>query len=260
MKPYILISALVLSAGAYAQDWVSVGAATEVAPSTESPLIDSSSQVQVVGLPSDNRQFGSLEAELSWQVEQLQQEIALLRGLVEQQEYQLGQLQAESQQRYLDLDQRVAQLYLAKPNTEAKPQADARAKAPETSTNDPEQAYQAAMTLVREKKYAEAAQAFKQFITDYPNHELLGNALYWLGEVRLVEGNHAEALKQFKRVVTDYPQHSKAADSAYKIGVTLYRQEQTAKAKQWFEKVVEQYTGKADATVNLAKSYLQRIE
>lgn len=258
MKPLILISALVFSTGAYAQEWVSVGAATAVAPSSQAPLIDTSDQAEIISLPNNKRATGSLEAELAWQVEQLQQELASLRGLVEQQEHQLNQLQNESQQRYLDLDQRVSQLYQTKSAPVATAAGDAKAPS-KTATESPEEAYQAAMQLVREKKYSQAIAAFNKFIEAHPKHELMGNALYWLGEVWLVEGNFTEALQQFKRVVTDFPEHNKAADASYKIGVTLYRQNNTVEAKQWFQKVVDQYSGKADATVNLAKSYLQRI-
>lgn len=269
MKPFILITTLVFSAGAFAQEWVSVGAARTAAPSSQAPLIDTSQQAilisEAIDVPATTAASGSLSDELAWQVEQLQQEVASLRGLVEQQEYQIKQLQTEGQQRYLDLDERVAQLYQMKASAPAPvvavaPVASASRPAPIAHQNNAEAEYQAAMALVREKKYAEANTAFNSFIEKYPQHELFGNALYWSGEIGLVQNELADALKQFQRVVNELPSHGKAADATYKIGVTLHRQNKTQEAKEWLNRVIKNYSGKADATVNLAKSYLQRIE
>lgn len=272
MKPFILITTLVFSAGAFAQEWVSVGAARTAAPSSQAPLIDTSQQARFISesmdIPATAAASGTLNDEIAWQVEQLQQEIASLRGLIEQQEYQIKKLQTEGQQRYLDLDERVAQLYQMKAAAPATPTV---VHAPVATANSPAQVavaqksnadddYQAAMSLVREKKYAEASSAFDSFIAKYPQHDLLGNALYWSGEIWLVQNNLPEALKQFHRILNDLPEHGKAADATYKIGVTLHRQHKNEEAKVWLNKVIKNYSGKADSTVNLAKSYLQRIE
>lgn len=262
MKSLILILALAFNAGAYAQEWVSVGAAAKVAPSSQAPLIDSSQQasIEVAAKPSKGNS-NTLNEELLWQIEQLQQEVSSLRGTIEQQDYQIKQLQEESQQRYLDLDQRLSQLTLqSKPAPQGAVSADVKSKPVVVNSEQAEESYQAAMRLVREKSYPEASAAFDQFIAQYPKHELMGNALYWSGEVWLVQGELDKALAQFERVVKYYPDHAKAADASYKAGVTLHRQNKNAEAKVWFNRVIKNYSGKADSTVNLAKSYLQRLE
>lgn len=262
MKTSFLILALAVSAGAYAQDWVSVGSSTQATPSSQAPLIDNSSQITIeepfVAKTHSQSSSGALTAEMSLQLEQLQQEVASLRGIIEQQEHQLQQLQQQSEQRYLDLDQRVSQLTVSAPVVQGV-QADAK---PKVVANDQqaEDMYQQAMRQMREKKYAEANATFERFVKDFPQHELTGNALYWSGEVWLVQGDLEQALKRFTQVTEYYPNHGKAADATYKMGVTLHRQGKDGEAKKWFTKVVDDFTGKADATVNLAKSYLQRLE
>lgn len=266
MKYSILILALALSAGAVAQDWVSVGEAAKATPSSQAPLVDSSQRASLesstpsASLVTTPAVATNLSQELAWQVEQLQQEVSMLRGVVEQQEFQLNQLQQQGEQRYLDLDRRLAQLTALIPATATPVSADAKPKVSAASAEQATADYQAAMQLMREKDYVQATQAFEQFVTRYPEHELTGNALYWAGELWLVQGQLDKALAHFERVVSDYAEHNKAADASYKAGVVLHRQGKPDEAKVWLQKVIDNYAGQADSTVNLAKAYLQRLQ
>lgn|SRR5690606_4509635 len=263
MKAVILTLALGAVAGAHADEWVSVGAARAVAPASSSALTDSSSRAGMaapVNLPATSA-GNDLVSELALQMEQMQQEIAVLRGRVEEQDHQIKRMRDEQQQRYLDLDRRLSAL-LSTP-------AAATPVSPATSIAEPAavaapaanaaEAYQQAMTLVREKKFTEASTAFDGFIKTYPQDPLTGNALYWSGEVWLVLGDLDKALQQFRRVVNDHAGHDKEADASYKIGVTLHRQGNAAEAKVWLQRVIDQFTGKADGTVRLARSYLDKL-
>lgn len=264
MKAVILTLALAAVAGAHADEWVSVGATRGVAPASSSSLTDSSSRAGMaapVNLPATSAD-NALVSELALQMEQMQQELAVLRGRVEEQDHQIKRMRDEQQQRYLDLDRRLSAL-LSTPvaatpavSTAAPSAAPSAATAP---VADAAEAYQQAMTLVREKKFTEASAAFDGFIKTYPQDPLTGNALYWSGEVWLVLGDLDKALQQFRRVVNDHPGHDKEADASYKIGVTLHRQGNTAEAKVWLQRVIDRFTGKADGTVRLARSYLDKL-
>lgn len=199
MKQAFLILALTVSVGAYAEEWVSVGgAATVVAPAvTSKNYVDSSQQAQ---LRSPNVSSGSsgnsLLSELALQVEQMQQEIALLRGQLEQQDYFVKQLQQEQQQRYLDVDRRLS-LLIAPTETTMVP-----AKPVSKTNGSSEALYQEAMDLIKAKKFIEAQQKFTQLQSDYPNDPLIGNAIYWSAEIWLVQGDADKALAEFKKVST----------------------------------------------------------
>lgn len=252
MKHGILIIALTFSVGVYAEEWVSVGAGgTVAAPAATSNYVDTSQQAQL----SSPRVSGgnTLLSELAMQVEQMQQEIALLRGQLEQQEFQFKQLQQEQQQRYLDVDRRLSALVMPVESTVSPAKSD-------TQTDESAEAtYQEAMGLIKAKKFAEAQTQFARLIKNYPKDPLIGNALYWSAEVWLVQAEPDKALVEFKKVVNSHPEHSKAADAAYKIGVTLDRQGKSKEAKEWLQKVINDYTGKADTTVRLAQSYLEKM-
>jgi tol-pal system protein YbgF len=258
MKSVVLTFALVaVTASVNADDqWVSVGAARAVAPATQNTPTDSSDRATVKApaniTPATAPAASSgLLSEMAMQMEQMQMEIAELRGRVEEQDHLIRRLTQDQQERYLDLDRRMAALLAGG--------TPAAVVAPVAVKESPAEAYKNAMTLVREKKFAEANVAFSDFVKNYPQDPLVGNALYWSGEVYLVQSDLDKALESFRKVVTQHPDHDKAADATYKMGITLHKKGDVAQAKVWLQKVIDLYTGKADGTVRLAKSYLAKL-
>lgn len=262
MKKSILILALATSAGAFAEEWVSVGGGNVVAApaGASTNYVDSSQKIQLEStapsVSTSGKNNNTLLLELATQVEQMQQEIALLRGQLEQQDHLLKRQQEEQQQRYLDVDRRLSVLVApTSPITNPSKPASSAAGSKETAAV----VYQQAMDLTKEKKFTEAQAKFSQLVKEHPDDALVVNAFYWSAEVYLVQGETDKALVAFKKVVNDHSEHAKAADAAYKIGVTLDRQGKAADAKKWLQKVIDDYTGKADTTVRLAQSYLDKI-
>lgn len=80
--------------------------------------VSRSQPVQAQPQPSPSQQpvsaaGSSVMLEMYEQMEQLKQELSDLRGMVEQQSYQIRQMQNEQRDRYLDLDRRVSELTTA---------------------------------------------------------------------------------------------------------------------------------------------------
>ncbi len=242
-----LAIALTLAAWAFgvvAEEWVSVGTAPAVANSS-TPAQPAPPPVQPVPANHDDN---ALMTELLLQVEQMQAEVSLLRGIVESQAYEIKRLNQESEARYLDIDRRLAAVMTA---PVAEPQQE-----PVASGQD---AYNAAMTLVREKKFDQASDAFDDFVATWPEDNLVANALYWSGEVYLVRREPAKAAERFKAVIDGYPEHVKTADATYKYAMTLHKMGDSQSASQWLESLISQYRGKADTTVALAEAYLKKL-
>jgi len=269
MKALILPLALVFTASAVAEDeWVSVGANRTVAPAQADVVIPAANTLPAEATSNasettshasahsfaEPQNSGDLMSELLIQMEQMQQEIAMLRSKVETQEQQLTEFEQQQQARYLDLDRRMAS-FVSQP---VQPVV-TNSAADEAVVLPPADAYKAAMTLVREKKFAEANQAFTTFAENYPQDKLVANAWYWNGEVYLVQNKLAEAKQAFEQVVNQYGDHQKAADAGYKLGVTLHKLGDAEQAQAQLESVISQYNGKADSIVCLAKSYLDKI-
>lgn len=205
-------------------------------------------------------------------VQQLQEEVRQLRGMVETQQYQLEKMQREQRDRYRDIDRRISALIQAAPDTglstdgatvvpeaaaqpttpPASEQSTAASQSPATAQGDNE-AYQAAFALVRERRFDEARSAFQAFIRQYPQSSNRANAHYWIGEIDLAQQSLASAKLEFERVVNEFSGHNKVPDALYKLGVVEDRLGNGQAARKVFEQLLNQYPQSSAA--GLARNY-----
>src|SRR5471030_410466 len=216
----------------------------------------------------------SAQGQLFMQLQQMQDEIARLRGVVEVQQNDIQQMKQEALDRYKDLDQRIsagsapaaAATNNSQPgggdiNAAGAPVAPAN-QAPLVGTDPPDPAkeklyYEAAFDLIKAKDFDKASQAFTAFLRKYPNSTYAGNAQYWLGEVNLAKGDLQGAGQAFAKVSQLYPKHAKVPDSLYKLADVERRLGHTDKVKGILQQVVSQYPGTSAA--QLAQRDLQRM-
>lgn len=265
-KAYSLTAALVLfSTGASAADPV---------PVIELQMDNSSANRSIVTQPSG--QYGGGNSDTLMLLQQLQDEVRSLRGMVEQQQYQIRQMEQQQRDRYRDLDRRIAvgqssggqssagQGSAGQSSSVQYPQtgsADSAATQPiplpaSDSTPTDSQAYQEAFGLVRQKDFPAALEAFDKFIELYPDSARLPNAYYWVGEVNLAEQKLEPARVAFEKVLQAFPQHRKAADASYKLGVIYHQMGDQTKANEMFNSTISRYPDSSAA--NLARDYLKR--
>lgn len=192
------------------------------------------------------------EGQLFQQMYQLQQEVTMLRGMLEEQNYKIKQMEQDQLDRYQDIDRRLSGLTAAPApaaNGSAPADSDAAttpAQAPSASTApaDPEQEkllYDASFDLVKARDFDKAALAFNAFLRRYPDSQYAGNAQYWLGEVYLVQSDLESAGKAFAQVISRYPNHRKESDAMYKLGDVERRLGNNDKARDLFQQVISKY-------------------
>lgn len=218
---------------------------------------------------------------LFMQIQQLQQQIMLINGKLEEQANELRTLQEQSLQRYVDLDRRLGGAGAA--GAAIAPSAPAAASAPSVAPSVPgaapapvatapgpvaappaaaqpgeAEAYRAAYALVQSQKFAPAVQAFQQFQRDYPAGTFAANAYYWLGELYLVvQPPDLEASRQaFTMLLSQYPDNSKAPDALYKLGKVQFMKGNREKAKEYLDQVISRYGSTNSSAVKLAKDFL----
>jgi tol-pal system protein YbgF len=219
-------------------------------------------------------------------VEQMQRDIQQLRGDIEVQTHTLTDMQRRSREQYLDIDRRLQQLEsgapgmpaavtppLAAPPVMTAPRGADRLDPPPmtrppgaaTITPPPQpqragehEAYDNGLAVLREGRYAEAAQAFNQFLVNYPGSSYADNASYWLGETYYVTRDFDQALATFNGLVVQYPNSPKAADSRLKTGYIYYEKKDWKQARQSLEAVVSEYPGSTAA--RLAGDRLKKMK
>jgi len=227
-------------------------------------------------------------SELFFMLEQLQQEVRHLRGMLEEQGNQIHRLKLNSKNRYRDIDSRVLDLSKKLSGISATESASVSAigsslstpvvpvaavgvestkesvkslvtvpKVPAANLSLPSEAqkreYQQAYGLIKDKNFEEAIKSLHLFIEHYPEGDLAGNAYYWLGEVYLVLPQLEQAKQAFSVVVSAFPMHRKAPDALFKLGVSYDRLQDPAKSEQYLNEVQLKFPESTAA--KLARSY-----
>lgn len=224
--------------------------------------------------PVSSAPASNANSELFFMVEQLKQEVMMLRGLLEEQSFEMRQLQERSKDRYRDTDERIQSLVqkvavLEKAESSVVIKSSAPVVSPPVvnpggpdvvavnqvveKTDEQKVAYQKAYNLVKEKNFPEAIDALHAYVENYPEGDLTGNAFYWLGEVYLVLPKLEQARQAFTIVVKTFPGHRKLADSIYKLAVTYDRLQKPAEAELYLKQVQEQFPNSTAA--KLAQNY-----
>lgn len=220
------------------------------APVTVSPAAPASGQ---------NPNLGKLVL----QIQQLQQDVMRLNGIVEEQAHELRKLKEQSLERYVDLDKRLSAVAggatVVAGGTGSSP-AVAPASKPHTGTAAEQpgegEAYRAAYALVRGQQFDQAVQAFHQFLRDFPDGRYAPNAHYWLGELYLVaQPQDLEASRQsFTLLVTQYPDNPKVPDALYKLGKVHFLKGNREKAREYLDGVAKGYPDSSAA--RLARDFI----
>ncbi len=215
---------------------------------------------------------------LFMQIQQLQQQIMLINGRLEEQANELRMLQEQSLQRYVDLDRRLggaaaggaaagaptAPAPLGASSVPASAPAAALATptapvaaAPAAAQPGEAEAYDAAYALVRSQKFDQAVAAFQQFQRNYPAGMYAPNAYYWLGELYLVvQPPDLESSRQaFTMLLSQYPDNSKAPDALYKLGKVQCMKGNREKAREYLDQVISRYGSTNSSAVKLAREF-----
>jgi tol-pal system protein YbgF len=239
----------------------------------QAPVVDLSSSVPEINSLSDVAltEMDSSESERSLDAydrsRALLEEVRMLRGMVEELNYELTQVKQRQMDDYLDIDRRLSGLAaggaIASSGVRPLPQAVARATIDEGVVRDNGSvgddfadmkiSYDRASNLLLKKRdIGGAAAAFKQHVADYPSSPYSANAYYWLGEIYLLQGQDELARQSFSVVVEQYAGHSKALDASFKLGKIYHQLGDLERSRE----LLEMTAGRTGGAAVKAQSYL----
>lgn len=210
-----------------------------------------------VGSATAGGQASSGSAGVLNTVNQLQEEVANLRGQVEELTYQVERLKQQQMEDYSRLDQMIAAggasaASAAASATDGAIDASQTPSAPRSNlTTDGKAEYEAAYALLKQKKFSEAEVGFNTLISTYPNSTYSGNANFWLGFIYQTRGDLTASEKAFKEVLK-FPNHNKQEDAKYNLGKVYHLQGKTDEAR----KLLTEVAAGSSNTASLAKAYL----
>jgi len=120
------------------------------------------------------------------------------------------------------------------------PPAEAAGEIPREWKN-PEEMYDYAVGLVKGGNPKKGREILSSFVSKYPGHKLVPNALYWKGEAFFAEKDYENAILAFQDVVDKYPSGDKAPDAMYKQGLSFLSLNDKKNARILFELVSSKY-------------------
>ena len=106
----------------------------------------------------------------------------------------------------------------------------------------PEDQFQAAFDLIRDKKYEDAKLALSNFIINNSENQLSGSAHYWLGELFVLEKNYREAALIFAEGYQKYSKSIKAPEMLYKLSEALIKIEKKSEACNTLTKLTKDFS------------------
>ena len=214
-------------------------------------------------VPGADLQEGSL-SQIFYQMQVLQQEVQILRGKIEDQQFLIKNLRRDQKEQYVDLDGRVAALASNRPPPSPGSSSQGGSGASETpaitakKTRITERdAYSAAIDLMRAKAFESSIDGFEGLIVNFPNGKYTPNAFYWLGELYLAQNESEKARQNFVQVVRLFPEHQKVPGALYKLGVLYRVLGDDKQAKTYLDKVQAEFPQSSAA--KLASKYAQAM-
>lgn len=254
------------------------------------PVIDNSSypggSTYSTTTPSNNSMY-----EVISRLEQLQQEMQELRGVVEEQSQTISDLKTRQGNIYSDLDLRLQALTgvnvannsdlegnsqtdrlienngQSNSRTESSLVESAEVITENLDSNDivddkpvknEKDLYFEAYELLRNGHNTRAISAFKSFLTEFPTSGYADNSQYWLGEAYMVIKDFESSKIAFTKVVSFYPASSKIPDALLKLAYLELKQKNRAKARDYLTQVTGSYPNSTAA--HLAKKKLLKME
>ncbi len=203
------------------------------------------------------------------QIDQLNREVAELRGQIEVLVNQIGELDKRQKDFYLDLDNRLQSIEAGKGKTVARPAAvvadskladksdlktdgkaetksenKADAKADSKPTDDPAaalKAYEAALGLFKAGKYKDAAAAFDKFGKNFGESDQAPAAQFWLGNSYYALGECKQVISSQQKLLAKWPKNTRAPDAMANIANCQAELGQKAESQKTLKDLVARY-------------------
>lgn len=200
---------------------------------------------------------------LPQQIIDLQQQLAQVRGQLQEQQHDLQLVNKQLRTFYNNLNERIIQLKNLNSDTLNDNSSSQKTTGNSFSNNGNIQlqdstAYQIAINFLNKNQYDKSLAAFQNYLNNYPNGNYVANAHYWLGEIYLEQNNRKKAVLEFQIIKNKFPQSEKVLDAQLKLAMIHAENGQVIRAKQELMEIKKQHPNSTVA--QLASICLQQLE
>ncbi len=128
-----------------------------------------------------------------------------------------------------------------------------------TGASDAEQRYYRAVSLISQEKYEDALKEFKKLVSEISDEEYLSKSQYEMGRCLFYLKQYDKAIGLFTQWVSKYPKHPDLKDALYFVGTSYYNMSDKVKAAAIFKKVLTM-TPESDQVYQKTRKLLKQIE
>ncbi|MGD1967617.1 MAG: tol-pal system protein YbgF [Desulfobacterales bacterium] len=201
-------------------------------------------------------------------LEEMNEDIRILNGRLEEMEYALKQQQQNAADLESRRDEKLNQLtqsveqnadrlnrmdqYLNLESSKRRAAVVAPA-APAKKPSSEDEVYRSAKQAFDQGDFDAARQGFQEFIKRYPNSKNADNAQFWIGEIYYREKWYEKAILEYQNVIENYPKGNKAPAALLKQGLAFSNIGDTANAKLILQELNRKYPKSNEARVAAEK-------
>lgn len=127
---------------------------------------------------------------------------------------------------------------------------------PAPNNSDARGMYEQALNKFYAKRYLEAVQMFTDLTEQFPNHPLVSNCHYWIGESQFQLGNYQVAIETLNRVL-EFSQSPKKDDALLMLGKSYAQIKRPEEARKAFTRLIQEYPN--SEYVSKASALLSRM-
>jgi len=178
----------------------------------------------------EGAQRGSLE--IANQLDALRQDIAKLRGQVDQLANELGNAQKRNKDFYTDIDARLKKLEPSSVSVDGRPAMVDRSE---------QAAFDAAIGQFRSSDFRGAAVSLQSFIVRYPQSAYAAAAYYWLGNSQYQLKDYKGAILSQQTVVDKYGDSTRAPDALLNIAASQIELNDRRSARATLQRIIKDY-------------------
>lgn len=189
------------------------------------------------------------QVQLQGQFEELNQEIAKLRGRSELLEKHIEDLTSQQKNFYGDLNTRLKNL---EPQIMEIEGVQGKVQAGE------EEAYEAALKAFQDGNLKRADTGFQAFVKKYPNSPYWPLAQFWLGNSEYAQKDYKSAITTLQTMVKRYPLHGRVPDALLTLANSQIEAGQKTAGKKTLDNLIAKHPDTEAA--DLAKQALKRLK
>ena len=113
----------------------------------------------------------------------------------------------------------------------------------------PEELYKSAINDITNVNYAFAESRLLTFLLQFPDHELSGNAQYWLGEIAYSQQRYELAINEFDKVLKKYPKSPKIPLTLLKKGLSQIETGHKKSSRSTLKKLINSFPKSEEAKI-----------